>query len=493
MPRTCGLLFPFYEPLQLLQTCPYDYSALAKQGPTAAQLAAAVRPDFLSELAFHRGSVSTWLQSLSSNGAASASAPPPVPDVAVEGLAALAARLHGLVLVVGTPLGTTAAAGTGAAAAAGSQPAGGGGSVAAAATAAAAAVSLAAAVTMSLVRPQWSSALSKKPQRMLRLDCLPQDLAMVYSALGAALRLSALQRCGGAGEEAPPASAAAAAAGGASEAATAAAAAAAAPQAAVAEEGGGGGRSPPSGAQVALTAAVAGLRRAAGVYEYLAEGLLPALSGAGEVGGGDRPLELLPAAARAMQLLCLAEGQALVAAAAAARGMSPGTQRALHAGCAALFRQASAAVQALGGAAPGGLPPSDRLGRLVGSAAALHTARAHLCLARERQGAMELGEAEAACEEARKLLDAAARGLDRRADPAAWMELIQAEQASCAALHSAVQRDRLAITFQPLPKQPPDAAASPAVRVAPDSFQPEPLMPPAPPAAEQGKGGCAVM
>lgn len=46
----------------------------------------------------------------------------------------------------------------------------------------------------------------------------------------------------------------------------------------------------------------------------------------------NRPLELLPAAARCMSALCLAEAQALMAAAAEARGMSPGARRALHGG-----------------------------------------------------------------------------------------------------------------------------------------------------------------
>ncbi|GIL89517.1 hypothetical protein Vretimale_1921 [Volvox reticuliferus] len=248
------------------------------------------------------------------------------------------------------------------------------------------------------------------------------------------------------------------------------------------------------GLPAALTRAVAALRRAAGVYSYLADEVLPALSGMGAAASGDRPLELLPAAARCMQQLSLAEAQALVAAMAGLKGMSPGTQRALHAGCVSLFRAAAAAAQELAAVAPPGLPLSDMLlVRFLPSATALHAARSQVCLAREQQAAMEMGQAEAACEESLRLLASAAGCLDKRLDPAAWLELIQAEQATCSAIRSTVQRDRLAITFQPLPKQPPDALTNPAIRVVPDAFQPEVVVPRAPPASAENKGSCTLM
>ncbi|GIL96012.1 hypothetical protein Vretimale_1921 [Volvox reticuliferus] len=195
-----------------------------------------------------------------------------------------------------------------------------------------------------------------------------------------------------------------------------------------------------------------------------------------------------------MQQLSLAEAQALVAAMAGLKGMSPGTQRALHAGCVSLFRAAAAAAQELAAVAPPGLPLSDMLlVRFLPSATALHAARSQVCLAREQQAAMEMGQAEAACEESLRLLASAAGCLDKRLDPAAWLELIQAEQATCSAIRSTVQRDRLAITFQPLPKQPPDALTNPAIRVVPDAFQPEVVVPRAPPASAENKGSCTLM
>ncbi|GIL42240.1 hypothetical protein Vafri_274 [Volvox africanus] len=284
----------------------------------------------------------------------------------------------------------------------------------------------------------------------------------VYSAYAASLRHSALQHYSQELLLAAADTAGGAVGGGDQQSAAAAAAAAA-------------------GLQAALTRAVAGLRRAAGVYGYLADEVLPALRDvmAAATASRDWPLELLPAAARCMQHLSLAEAQALVAAMAELKGMSPGTQRALHAGCVLLFRDAAAAAQELAAAAPLGLPLSDRLlVRFLPAATALHAARSQLCFAREQQAVMEMGQAEAACEEAIRLLASAAGCLDKRLDPASWLELIQAEQATCSALLSAVHRDRLAITFQPLPKQPPDALANPAIRVVPDAFQPEVVIPP---------------
>ncbi|GIL42238.1 hypothetical protein Vafri_274 [Volvox africanus] len=319
--------------------------------------------------------------------------------------------------------------------------------------------------------------MSYRPQRYLRLDCLPQEFSMVYSAYAASLRHSALQHYSQELLLAAADTAGGAVGGGDQQSAAAAAAAAA-------------------GLQAALTRAVAGLRRAAGVYGYLADEVLPALRDvmAAATASRDWPLELLPAAARCMQHLSLAEAQALVAAMAELKGMSPGTQRALHAGCVLLFRDAAAAAQELAAAAPLGLPLSDRLlVRFLPAATALHAARSQLCFAREQQAVMEMGQAEAACEEAIRLLASAAGCLDKRLDPASWLELIQAEQATCSALLSAVHRDRLAITFQPLPKQPPDALANPAIRVVPDAFQPEVVIPPAPPASAENKGGCAIM
>ncbi|KXZ44629.1 hypothetical protein GPECTOR_64g123 [Gonium pectorale] len=310
----------------------------------------------------------------------------------------------------------------------------------------------------------------------------------VYTLYAATLRHTALQRLD-----------AAAAAAAAPEPSAAYAAAASPSPTPLADGGGGGsggGASPGpgpgagSGAAALLTAAVGGLRRAAGVYGYLAESLLPELPRGG--GGGDRPLELLPPAARLMQQLCLAEAQALMAAAAAAKGLSAGAQRSLHAGCVTLLRGAEDSARELVAACPPGLPPCERLVRLLGASAGLHAGRAALLLAAERQKALELGEAEAACEEGGRLLEGALRRLDR-SDPPAWAETLRSQQAALAPLLAAVHKDRLAVTFQALPRSPPDPTANGAVRVAAEAFTPAPVTPPAPPPEQAAKGGCALM
>ncbi|PNH09785.1 hypothetical protein TSOC_003567 [Tetrabaena socialis] len=313
-----------------------------------------------------------------------------------------------------------------------------------------------------------------------------KEAAVVYTATAAAVRQSAHQRIAEAASGGGGGGDAAAAPSGAPAAASTTAAAAVAQQDGAAAAGGG-----PSVPTV-TAAAVAALRRAAGVYGYLAEQLLPELGGGAAGGaGGDRPLELLPAAARCMQALCLAEAQALMAAAAAAKGMSAATQRALHAGAVVLLRSAEEAAREAAAAAPPGLPLSDRLLRLLAASAAAHSARAHHCMALERQKEMELGEAEACCEECQRLLEGALRRVDRT-DPASWAEGLKAQQTSASRLLAAVHKDRLGVTYQSLPKLTPDATANPAVRVAPDPFRPAAVRPLAP-TAEQAKSGCALI
>ncbi|KAG2432478.1 hypothetical protein HXX76_008823 [Chlamydomonas incerta] len=490
------------DPWLSLSTKPFDYSAaFSKQGGAAAGAVAAAamaaRPESVLELTFQRGAVSAWMQQPATAGAAAVAAATKahVPEGVLEGLAGLAARLHGLMdalaVAGGADPGGAAAADPDAAATAATAD----GPVPAEALDVGVSVAAAAAVTAGAVRPEWTSALSSKPQRMLRLDSLPQVRCAVYTAYAAALRQAAWQRVadaispspspssGDAGPLAAPAGAGSSAGGG---------------------EGGGGGAAAGGGSAAgggdaagvvaALTAAVAGLRRAAGVYEWLGSELLPALSGAAPA-QGDVPLELLPAAARCMAALCGAEGQALMAAAAEARGMSPGARRALHGGCVTLLKGAEAAAGEVAAAAgaTAGAGVSERLLRLRAAGGALHAAAACYCLALERQKELELGEAEAAAEECRRLLEAGLRRLDR-SDPPAWADSFRALQAAAAQLAAAAHKDRLAVTYQPLPKQPPDAAANAAVRVTPERFKPAPVRPPPPPAEAAGsKGGCAVM
>ncbi|KAG2498769.1 hypothetical protein HYH03_003508 [Edaphochlamys debaryana] len=476
----------YRAPLQGLATKPYDYAgALTGKGgaPPAlvATLEASVRPDFLAELSFRRGAMSAWL---GTEAAAGASGLGTVPDGVLEGLAALASGLHGLLATVAAPTVAPPAGPAGA----GHGGGGPGGPPPPPPPAAAAAFTAAAALTAGSVRSEWTSALSSKPQRMLRLDNLSQELAMVYTAYAAALRQSAHGRVAEAAATAAAAAAGAAATappagpdgGGGSP--TAAAAAEAAPA---------DGDGAAAAVKAVLTAAVAALRRAAGVYGFLADKMLPEL--AGIMAGIDRPLELLLPSARALRALCLAEAQALTAAAAAARGMSAGTQRALHGGCVTLLAEAEEAARQLSAAAPSGLPAADRLPRLLGTSGALHRGRCFLLLAQERHRAMELGDAEACLEECNRLLDAASKRLDR-SDPPSWAAAVAAQRAAVAALLAPVQKDRLGVTYQPLPKEMPDALASAAVKVSPDAFEPAPAFPPAPVIDPNNKqGGCCIM
>jgi hypothetical protein len=83
--------------------------------------------------------------------------------------------------------------------------------------------------------------------------------------------------------------------------------------------------------------------QAAGVYDYLAEVMLPPLFASLK---GDRPAEIMARLSNVMCQLCLAEAQALTAFRAGQRSSSSGSLVAsLHAGAAELYEKAAKVVR----------------------------------------------------------------------------------------------------------------------------------------------------
>lgn len=486
------VLLAFPDPLQSLQTKPLEsggYGGRQGKQPPAAGLAS-VSPEWLAELSFQRTVMSSWLANTadlkassgisqagagasgSGGGGVRASckcgasvdtadryAASATSQGVVEAMASFAGRLHGLVDAV---------------------------------------------VDLPGFKADWASPLAKPAGKMYRLESLSQELAMVYVAYGAGLRQLALQRIAELaspfyGSAAQAAAAAADASGGATPTAAAAAGGsqqllpeAAAPSGSSSGGQGGGAAAAASSSSAAAAGGFAGamslLRQAAGVYAYLAAELLPRLGGMGAV--TERPVELNAMVCRALSQLCLAEAQAIMAMAGAAKGNAPGTLAMLHAGCAALYKAAATHKDE---AFFAGLPLGDRMTRYLAASAHVQLARAYGCLAADSAAKMELGVAESCCVEGERLLGLAAKDVER-AD-ASWTAWIKAEEAALAAQLVPIRKDRLAVTYQPLPKEgPPDAAVGAKALATPVEFAPAPAAPPAPaPAPPAPKQGCALM
>ncbi|KAF8071277.1 hypothetical protein HT031_001360 [Scenedesmus sp. PABB004] len=225
---------------------------------------------------------------------------------------------------------------------------------------------------------------------------------------------------------------------------------------------------PPGGdaAAAALAAAVAQLRGAAGVYEHLAESVLPPLFAELK---GDRPGEIMARLATAMAQLCLAEAQALTAFRAGARaGSSAPVVASLHVGAAELYERGVKTIRDYIGDYT---IASDRLRRYLAIGASLATARAHKVMAGEHHAQLQAGAAERACAEAQALLATCMSAADC---DAAWRGVLSAELAEVERIKKPIESDRLVVYCQPLPREAPALPAG-KVLVSPLAYQPERL------------------
>eukprot|EP00270_Netrium_digitus_P012015 TRINITY_DN3865_c0_g1_i2.p1 TRINITY_DN3865_c0_g1~~TRINITY_DN3865_c0_g1_i2.p1 ORF type:complete len:400 (+),score=114.75 TRINITY_DN3865_c0_g1_i2:47-1201(+) len=134
------------------------------------------------------------------------------------------------------------------------------------------------------------------------------------------------------------------------------------------------------------------LRRAAGVYAYVAESILP-LHKSTAMAHGEMPPEAISSTPQALILVCLGEAQALAAFRAEERGSKPTLLAKLHEGVADKFRSAHGLLT---GSKPQCQPLRDssvRFSSYVPVMAALHSCRAKLYLAEELQQKEEIGVA----------------------------------------------------------------------------------------------------
>ncbi|MEW5311997.1 MAG: hypothetical protein WDW38_003662 [Sanguina aurantia] len=331
------------------------------------------------------------------------------------------------------------------------------------------------------------------------VESLQQELALVYTAYAAAVRHLALQGAatltspsnssGSSKPSTPPSSPQPSPA----EVVTTSTAAAAA--AAAAKPGSGSRPSIPGSnnvdpAAAAMSAVVLGLRQAAGVYLYLSDTLLPRANSV----DSNRPLELHSKCAECMSYCCLAEAQAVAAWRMEEKHGSHGTLAALHAGCAELFSSAVSAAkqfQAVGYSRHS----TEHLYRYLSSSHQLHIGRAFACMAREQFVLLEMGQAEAFCAAAHaslKLAESTAWA-NGRGDQA-WRAIILQDVNELLPLYTAVQKDRTAIYYQPLPSG--TAVMAPGkVLMQPAVFQPT-LTPPArpdPSKVQAASSNCVVM
>ena len=284
------------------------------------------------------------------------------------------------------------------------------------------------------LRFEWSSAAGGLPTTFWPLSGAPADAVMVAALLASALR----------------AGAAAAAARLASE-----------PEAR-AESGG-----------AAFTAAAALARGAAGAWEAVQDAATaadapgPTTRSSAEDAGplprglalpGDRPAELVPATAGALSRLCLADAQALAAARAEAKGLSPGALAALHAGAAGLYEEAGSALAAA--SVDACVPLAAGLGAGAAVGAALSEARARLATARD---AFETGldpgraiaelRAASACLARGRAVVKNGSGLGA-ADATAAATALSGLEKTVAAAAAGLDRERLVVYMTPIPSSP---------------------------------------
>ncbi|KAF6260578.1 hypothetical protein COO60DRAFT_1700289 [Scenedesmus sp. NREL 46B-D3] len=207
-------------------------------------------------------------------------------------------------------------------------------------------------------------------------------------------------------------------------------------------------------ATAALAAAATQLRQAAGVYDHLAEVMLPSLLASLK---GDRPAEILPRLSSVMCQLCLAEAQSLTAFRAGQRVSSSGPLvAALHAGAAELYEKAAKSIRDYIGDFT---IASDRLRRYIAIGSSLATARANKVLASELLSEAEAGQAERACLHAQQLLGACMSAGDT---DGSWRAVLQQELADVERIKKPIESDRLIVYCQPLPRE---ASPLPAAKV----------------------------
>ncbi|KAI8472327.1 MAG: BRO1 domain-containing protein [Monoraphidium minutum] len=198
----------------------------------------------------------------------------------------------------------------------------------------------------------------------------------------------------------------------------------------------------------ALADVTALLRQASGVFNALSERLLPALTGL----KSDRPFELLPGVASAMGSVALAEAQQLAAFRLEERGGGAATIASLHAAAGDLYDRALRELKSDGAEKE----ISDRLKRYLGCAAALTAARGHKHSATEQSANLQSGAAERACVEAKSLLQSALNAADVDAD---WKAVLEAESKIIENRRLAVEKDRLYVSMQPIPREAPPLPA----------------------------------
>ncbi|CAI9096271.1 OLC1v1032372C1 [Oldenlandia corymbosa var. corymbosa] len=129
------------------------------------------------------------------------------------------------------------------------------------------------------------------------------------------------------------------------------------------------------------------LRKAAGVYQYLAQQILPALNTAKAT---ERPPESISSVSSVMSLVCLAEAQAATARKAEEKGNSVSLLAKLHCGVRDLLDEASGILHS---AKKECKNISSHLADFIGTAQVLHNLKSHKYLAESLQNEGKIGVA----------------------------------------------------------------------------------------------------
>ncbi|MEW5300603.1 MAG: hypothetical protein WDW36_003521 [Sanguina aurantia] len=229
------------------------------------------------------------------------------------------------------------------------------------------------------------------------------------------------------------------------------------------------------------------LRKAAGVYQWLAQSGCPRIMH--EI-LPERPAELLSGMSLCLQSACQAEAQAITAHRAGQRCTSPATTAALHEGAAELFDEAARALTANTGesASAAGVAVhedeaqlewaaagvfntvSDRLRRYLALSASLQHVCAYKSLSDDLRLKGQAGQGEACCVEASRICDSCVSVAG--SDPL-WRALLAQHLGALDAFRLACERDRVNITYQTVSRTTP-AMVGPKILATPIPYIPTP-------------------
>lgn len=187
-------------------------------------------------------------------------------------------------------------------------------------------------------------------------------------------------------------------------------------------------------------AAVAILRKAAGVYVHIRDSILPHAA-ADLPTSKDAPCELSAQALGVLETVALAQAQGVAASRAEAKGASPAAVGAVHRGCVELYEVAAAGIKEL----PGARPASEKLRKWLALSAEFHVAKALKAQAAASREEQQLGVASACLRDALARMQRCVAVAEK---DKGWQEPLQEELRDLENVFGAYEKERTVAYMQ---------------------------------------------